>query len=226
MTKKTHEKQARNMVIILLVLLVIFIFILKLSITPNFKQDETGKSKTFLGLFDKETNHYFYNGFEVRKIIDGPTSHHFEILIHINRQLAILKTKFGPKELEDITITEDVINTVLDSKKIWITFEDINSTAISAVASLEIEKFTDNPYLWDISTDPAYTQQVGNLSAITCENATETTTVILMHPSDKTMISNSGTCVTIDAETEMDFVRAANKLGLALAGVIKPNYAY
>ena len=78
--------------------------------------------------------------------------------------------------------------------------------------------------MWDIPTEPAYTHEFRDLPIITCEaNATATETVILMHPeAGTTRILDEGSCITIEAQTESDFVRAASRLGFTLVGVMKP----
>lgn len=218
-----HERQTKIIILALIAVIIIFFVTVKYARTPSFTQDETGKSKSFLGLFDKGTNHYFYNSFEVRKIKDSEQSFHYETLIHLNGQLAILKTKYGPKEVEDITITPEVSQKILESKKLWITFEDKESTALSVVAEIEIEKFTDNPYLWDISTDAAFVEPYKNMTVITCDNVTDITSVIHMKPSSETKIYDSNGCIIIEAATERDFIRAADRLGFTLTNVMKSN---
>ncbi|MFH1591813.1 MAG: hypothetical protein ABIB47_00390 [Candidatus Woesearchaeota archaeon] len=181
-----------------------------------------------VSLFFYQTNRYSdvffeYSGFAVHKVSDGRIEE-YEITLYVgdNKQPYTIKSRYNPQELEDIKIYEGIQKDIL-KEKLYVTMDPkLSSGAVIAFA--EINKYLENPYLFNLPTLPALTSNVENndLPIITCENVNQTTSVVLFKIGDKTEIYGEDGCIILEASLEDDLIKLADRLSLTTLGIMEP----
>ena len=129
--------------------------------------------------------------------------------------------RLDPRNASQYYIEEGIVNNILNSAKIYITFNpNQENLAKLAVASAEISRITG---LYGIPTVGAYTEDSEpineNVPLRTCADASDTVTVINMELSDSNSVTLDGACVFVSAENVDDLILVADKLGMNLLGI-------
>lgn len=166
---------------------------------------------------DKDANSFiFENEYEVIISQDDYLLKGFIGEIPLN-----LKLKADPRDIKEIPSEDDIKAKLFPASLIFITLKPtLTSTAV--VAATEISKITAHQSLFRTTTLGALTEKSDNEAApvITCADATREQKVIYLKLSDKTRISSSNNCITLEGKTEQDLVRAADKFILQLLGIL------
>ena len=165
---------------------------------------------------------FTYNGFTVAKEEnDGLTSYQIQFFKEGTEQPFIINSRYNPKSLENISIAADIRDLIV-KEKLYITMAPTLSGK-GTVAFAEIDKYTENPFLFNLPTSPALLQKVeGNeLPLMTCEGVSPVTSVIKFNIGDQTRIYEDNGCVIIQATNEDELIRAADRLSLTLLGIMK-----
>ena len=130
--------------------------------------------------------------------------------------------RLDPRNASEIHIDEGVVNRILTSTKVYITFNP-NQEGLSqfALAGAEVSRITG---LYKIITVGAYTEDANpidpNIPLRTCDDVSNTTAVIVMELSDKEGIYlDDQNCVHLTAEEPDRLVLVADKLGMELLGI-------
>src|SRR3989344_2594678 len=145
----------------------------------------------------------------------------------------VIPLRYGPKEMDDITVEKDIDNLVLldlskeDTLKnlIYITQDPKlveESQRDSIVASLEIMKVVgDYSFgVYKIPIQMAYTSKGStNLPIITCKDTDNGKGVILLKYGGANRIYSEEGCVILEATTSEDIIKVADRLVLDLLGV-------
>lgn len=127
---------------------------------------------------------------------------------------------FLPKEVESIPTFDDFSTRLQNKFEIDVTY-DLNSTFKEPIAlaqhqmGLTLEKY--NIYLRKGFT----TNNTFNLPVITCNNATINVPIIYFRKGNSTGIHVENNCVIAEASTNIDFIKAKDKLLYGILGVIK-----
>ena len=158
--------------------------------------------------------------FEVRRIT--PTESQIEFYYGNKPEPFIMTIRYGPMDIEDIKIEDkEIKKRIADDETVYLTFdpkEELKGEA--ALAGLEVGKFIGNKYFFNIPVKSGLTSDYANNTVITCANATAKSTVIWIKKGKKTAIKTEGDCITIEGPTEIDMVKAADRLALYLVGIM------
>lgn len=139
-----------------------------------------------------------------------------------NGQKIPVAFRLDPRNASEFYIQDGVVNEILKTGKTYITFnpnqEDLGKFA---VASAEIARITG---LYGINTVGAYTEDSEpvnpNIPLRTCDDVSNTTSVILMQISNETGIYlDNNNCVHVNAENPDELILVADKLGFHLLGL-------
>jgi len=199
---------ANKQVLIFIVVIVIFLTIGGISLILYQK-------KMYSDTFFK------YSGFAVHKVSDGPLEE-YEITLYIgeNKQPYVINSRYNPKDLEGIKIYDNIRKDLV-KEKLYITMEP-NLSSKAVIAFAEIDKYFENPYIFNLPTFPALIREIANntLPVITCNDVTSTTSVIFFKIGEKNEIYNQQGCVVLEAITEEDLIKLADRLSLTALGVM------
>lgn len=201
---KKIEKRMGQIIISVVVLLILFISIV--LVRQYFQYREAT---------------FNYNGFEVQKLHDKAGEfYRIKVFVNENKVPTSVNTIHNPKNLENIPININK-ESLLHRKEIFIVIDPYaNLTGKTVAAALEINKFIDNPYLFNIPVSSAFTKSWKNQTVKTCNDVTKTTGIIILELGDETKIYEDN-CIKIEGKTQNDLVRAADRLSLTLLGVMK-----
>ncbi|MBS3149877.1 hypothetical protein J4455_04270 [Candidatus Woesearchaeota archaeon] len=147
----------------------------------------------------------------------------------------VIPLQFGPKEMDDIVVEKDIDNLLLMGSKedslrdmIYITQDPLligESKRDSLVASLEIMKVVGN-YTFGVYKIPinlAYTYDNKNveqkLPIVTCDDVLSNRAIVLIKKGNSNRIYSDKGCVILEAVSNKDLIRVADRLILDLLGV-------
>lgn len=147
-----------------------------------------------------------------------------QILYNIDLKKATTRFAFreDPRILSNIPLNEDVVNIILSSNKLYLSYNpnDVNISKI-AIAGIQIARITGN--VFRIPTTEAYTEDAQpvdpNIPLRTCEDATDSSAVIILQITDTTEIISEGRCIIVKGENADELIQSADKLGMNLVGV-------
>ena len=201
--KKNQERKVKFIIIGIAALLVLSIIILLVRQQINVNE-----------------RFFTYNGFQVEKTIEG---YRLRLFLNNAEDAVYLRIREDPREIENITVDSNVKDNILNKKQIYITIDpEANMTGVTTLAALELDKVIDNPFLFNIPLNSAFTKQITgreNITLIDCEDATSEIGVIKLQLGMSTRVYYSNGCVIVEGKEEKDLVRATNKLDLVLLGV-------
>ena len=158
-----------------------------------------------------------YNGYEVERTVEG-----YKLTIYLNnaKEPVFLRIREDPREIDNISIGKEVKNDILSKKQIYITIDpEENLTGVTTLAALELDKVIDNPFLFNIPLNSAFTKENKNYPIHTCDDVNETIGIIWLRLGKETRVYSDKGCVLVEAEREENLVKAANKLDLVLLGM-------
>ena len=145
----------------------------------------------------------------------------------------VIPLRYGPKEMNDINAEKDIDNKLLlDPSKedtlrtqIYITQDPAlieASNRDSIVAGLEIMKVVGD-YSFGIYKIPmkmaVLEKNDSNMTVVTCKDVTHSTGVILIKFGSNNRIYSEEDCIVIEATSNRDLIRVADRLVLDLLGV-------
>lgn len=168
----------------------------------------------------RDKNTYEYNGFEVTQIkLNKYAGYVTKVYINQHKEPTFMNTRYDPRSLEDIK-TEDVKDEIINKSQIYITLNPYaNLTGITTQAALEINNLVEFFYL--IPVNSAFTEAYGNHTVKTCKDANEETAVIRLGLGGENKIYKNKDCIILEAISEEDLIRAADRLVFHLLGVMK-----
>jgi len=135
-----------------------------------------------------------------------------------------LELRYDPKSVQDVAIDESAVKTVLSSQEVYLTV-DPNMTGQTVIAMIELGRIIGTKYnLFNIPTAGALTSSdEGNQTIITCNDATQNSTVLWFKTGSETKIYKNSNqyCMIIQGTTEEDIMRAADRFVYQLVGILK-----
>jgi len=145
-----------------------------------------------------------------------------EIFINENPQPYQISSRYNPKDLEDIEVYAGLKDDII-KEELYVTLEP-TLTGNAVIAFSEINKYLENPFLFNMPTFPGFIRAVeGNdIKVITCDDATDTIGVVLFNITEENKIYSRDGCVIMEAASERDLIRVADRLTLTILGVMKP----
>ena len=165
-----------------------------------------------------------YNGFTIYEgNKEGLKSFQIQFFKEGEEKPFVINTRYNPNDLEGIPVYVELRENII-KERLFITMEP-TLTGKSTIAFAEIDKYTENPFLFNLPTSPALIRKVeGNeLPVITCKDASASQGVIMFKIGDKNQIYGEQGCVIIEAKTENDLMMGADRLSLTLLGVMEEN---
>ena len=131
----------------------------------------------------------------------------------------LLEFSYKPEDLSDIQVAPGIIDTLTGSKAAYITYS-WNNTLTQDMALLQYDARNILEAKYGIFVQPAFTgANPLNVSAISCENATEFIPVVLIQLANGTSISadssHSG-CIVMNVSGSGDLARAADRFKYAI----------
>lgn len=177
-----------------------------------------------LYFFQKDTNSdglLRYNGFLIQEVeSQGIPIFKTQIFIDEDPQPFLLGFRHHPEVLENIKISGDIKQNTI-KKLVYVTMPpDLSSKA--TIAFSEIDRVLENPFLFNIPTKPALTSSIdGNdLPQIDCKDVTDDIAVIKFSIAQENRISTDEGCVILEAISEEDLTKLANRFTLTLVGIM------
>ena len=131
--------------------------------------------------------------------------------------------RLDPRQAGNIELNPSVIQQILNSKKIYITFDPLagkEAVPKFGITSAEISRVTG---LYNLETIGAFTRDSNPISPNTpiktCDDAMPGVTVIELLIADTNKIVSDKNCVKIYGKSADDLILAADKLGMNLIGI-------
>ncbi|MEK6922740.1 MAG: hypothetical protein AABX08_02995 [Nanoarchaeota archaeon] len=200
------NKQVKAFILIIIIIIVAGIISLVLY-----------QSKKYSGTF------FEYSGFAVHKVTDGSINE-FRITFFREDESKpfTINSRYDPRTLEEIKIQSNIREDIV-KENLFITM-DPNLSSKAVIAFAEINKYTENPFLFNLPTYPALTTKVENndLPVISCLEVNQTTAVILFKKGNKNEIYTENGCIILEYIIEEDLIKLADRLTLTALGIMKP----
>ncbi|MBU2637484.1 MAG: hypothetical protein KJ955_00770 [Nanoarchaeota archaeon] len=160
--------------------------------------------------------------FNVRKVIRGEYIG-WQTEMYTNDYRYILELYNDPGSLEDVSVDRAARNALLNDVAIVVTWppEPIHGS-MTAVLYSEMQKVFSEEILFNRPMSFAQTAAYKDFPVATCDDATRTTTVILLDIADaETSIKTEGNCVILQGASEAELMRAADRLLYLVLGIMK-----
>jgi hypothetical protein len=174
---------------------------------------------------NKSAAYMYSNGdseFKVTKVLfEKYVGYQVEYFYPNNPQPFFINLRYDPESLEDIEIDRTIFHKIKDDETIYITINPFeNLTSKTTIAAMEIDKIIDNQYFFNIEVKSSMTEKYANYPIKTCNDATKESSVIWLKLGEETKITSEENCIIVEATTEDDMIRAADRLSLYLIGIM------
>ncbi|MFH1211048.1 MAG: hypothetical protein V1645_03970 [archaeon] len=168
----------------------------------------------------------YYNGFDTFDVqqVDSQHGPTYKTIIYLNGNTNPynIYTRYSPEETEDMNFEFNLSSKVVGKKEVFITLDPFaNLTGETTLAALEIDKFIDNSYLFSTPVNSAFTQPYQNYTIKNCEDANETSGVILLQTGPETKAYSQGNCVVLQGATQPDITRLADGLIFRMLRIVR-----
>ena len=172
------------------------------------------------------TTYEYSNGettFLVNKIKDmGYTGSQIQFYFPKSDKPYILDLRYGPLELEDLSIDRSIKQKISDDKVMFITIDPNEGlTGKTTLAALEIAKVMNNEYFFHIPVNSSMISQYKDYPVRTCDDATREETVVWLKLGRENSIKTEGNCIIMTGLTEEDLIKDADRFILYLLGIMK-----
>jgi len=210
--KKSQEKKVRIIFYVMIIALLCFGLFIFLSqkLTPG----------TYKYVHGMDT-------FEVQQIgttEDGGITYRIKIFVNQDSSPKYVYTRHEPAEMNGLKINPNVKQDILTKKEAFITINpNAGLTGRTTIAALEIDKFLDNQYLFNIPTKSAFTEKYEKSPDYlikTCDDVSKDTAIIWLRLGEENAIKDEKGCVIIEAQSEDELIRLADGLAFYLLGMI------
>lgn len=163
---------------------------------------------------------YKYDDYDIHQIIDPVTgSVVYKIKMYVSNprmseKAVYVNTRYEPIQVEDIVLEGNVKESIIEKEEVYLTIDpDENLTGKTIIAMLEIDKFIDNRYFFNIPVKSAFIKDDGsNWTVKNCESVDEKTSVIWLKLGESTKIYEEDGCVILQGVTEEDLIMLADGL--------------
>lgn len=170
-----------------------------------------------------EHNYKYTNGqtvFDIKKL--NPTETYITFFVGKEGEAYTIILRNDPLSLEDIPVYGTLHTRIFNDKVIYITIDpDAGLTGKTTLAALEIDKIIDNEKLYKIPVYSAMTKEYQSYPVKTCDDATDSSTVIYLGLSNETFVQTYNYCILITGKDEDDLIRAADRFDLTLLGIMQ-----
>ncbi|MBI2041152.1 MAG: hypothetical protein HYT16_03540 [DPANN group archaeon] len=197
------------------IIVICIVFFMVAWVVAGFSTD------IFSGKAKLPKNAFQIGGYTFYTLEDGT----FGTYTAIGQQKIPIAFRLDPRKAGDIPFFESVLGTILNSEKVYITFDPDNPKERGklAVAAAEISRITS---LYQIETTAAFTHDTNpiepKIPIRSCGNAKAGVSIIELRFSDRIYIGvdqSDNRCIVVEAPTGDDLILAADKLGMNLVGI-------
>jgi hypothetical protein len=130
-----------------------------------------------------------------------------------------LQFEYTPYDVEEINLTNDTVNRLLNTLEIDAT-ADFNGTYKKGTALAQY-RLGQNLKIKDIYIRPGSINKTQyNIPIITCRDSTQKIPVIYFKESNETKVYLDGNCIIAEADSDINFVKIANKMIYSILGVV------
>ncbi|MBU4501042.1 MAG: hypothetical protein KKA79_00500 [Nanoarchaeota archaeon] len=154
---------------------------------------------------------------------EGGITYKIKIFVGNDASPKYIYTRHEPQEMEGLKIANG-IKEILNKKEIYTVINPNEGlTGRTVIAALEIDKFIDNAYLFQIPVKSAFTEKDENnpdYPVMNCESVTEDIGIIWLTLGEETIIKNEEGCIIIQGQTEDDIIKLSDGLIFYLLGMI------
>lgn len=210
--KDNTEKKVKILIYSLIIILFTFVFLIFFT--------QKLKPGTYEYIHGMDT-------FEIRQIgttEDGGITYRIKIFVNNDPNPKYVYTRHEPEEMMGLKINPKVIQDITAKKEAYIIINpNAELTGKTTIAALEIDKFLDNPNLFNIPTKSAFTEiyeESPDYLIKTCEDVDEDTAIIWLKLGEETVIKSENGCVILEGQTEEDIIKIADGLVFYLMGMI------
>ena len=169
-----------------------------------------------------EKNRYVYNDFTITRQQHGWAVTVYTVYPDFSQPVPrVVNLRYGPKELEDIEVDNSIKDIILKSENIYLTIDPNESSKI-AIATIDLGKVLGTaPWgVFKIPTQSALTQPIDNITVKTCNDATQSTTIIYFKKGIQNSISNNNNCIVLEGREIEEIIKLSDRLALELLGVM------
>ena len=125
-----------------------------------------------------------------------------------------------PEYIENIDIDNSIINSVSNTKLVYLTYDPINNmSGVIDQARFEISQELGSHF--DIFTVNGAVVENPTLPLVTCDNATQDVPVIDMRKGNETRITKEGNCIVFEAKSGFEMLELKDRLMYGVFGIIK-----
>jgi len=158
--------------------------------------------------------------FEVYKYSDTET--YFTMLTGAYEEEYTLGLRTDPLSLEDIPVTGTLHTRIYNDEIVYVTIDPYaNLTGQTVIAALEVDKVIDNEYLYQVPVVSAMTREYGDYPVKTCDDGTDTETIVYLTLGDETKVYTYNNCIIIMGTDEGEIIRAADRMVYTLLGIMQ-----
>ncbi|MFO7710865.1 MAG: hypothetical protein R6V53_03815 [Candidatus Woesearchaeota archaeon] len=202
--EKKRKRHTRSFIIVSLLFVGILAVIL-LAIFLNMEEEESIRE-------------YQYNGFN---ILNMSGRWFTTVNVEGRNRSHTIEMHYGPMEVDSIPLDPQALPTIFRTQKVYLTV-DPDASSHSVIGMVEVGKFLGQTYdFYNIPSEAAFTKENdAGRTVITCDNATSQNVVLDFRVTNKTSIDLEDNCIIVQGATNQDVIRASNRLGYALAGII------
>lgn len=165
---------------------------------------------------------YTYNGFT---ILNMSGTYYTSIKIPDRESAHNIEMRYPPDAVDDIPMEKGIVERIKRAKGLYLTTRP-DLTSKTVIAMVEVGKIVGDRYdILNIPSVVALTAKTETTEAdrviASCSNATADVPVIFFNTGDSTIIYHDDGCIHVQGKTEDDIIKASDKLGYALMGIIK-----
>ena len=167
----------------------------------------------------QKSKNYNYNSFDIIEAKKENVIFYLtKLYINNNPNPTYLRTRYDPKKLKDIPV-ENIKDKVIGKQLGYISINpDENLSEKAVVAALELDSVIDT--ILKIPLNSAYTKEYKNNTIKTCNDANKTEAVIILTLGNDNKVFSNNECVVVQATDEDNLIKAADRFGFYLLGVM------
>lgn len=209
-----NDKTIRNTIYVMIIILIGFGIFVYLN------------SKTGWLQANNPTTYEYSNGettFLINRINDmGYTGSQIMFYFPNSNKPYALDLRYGPLELEDVSVDRSIKQRILDDTTIFFTIDpNAGLTGKTTLAAYELTKVLNNEYFFYIPVNSSMTSDYKDYPVKTCEDANRAETVFWLRLGKDNSIKTEGNCVILTGRTEDDLIKEADRIVLHLLGIMK-----
>ncbi len=127
---------------------------------------------------------------------------------------------YFPSQVEDIPADSDAISVIKNAPMLYMTY-DPNQTAVDYISQAIFDLDEEFSSLNIYSVKALATENEFGLPVVGCGNATASIPVVYFKQGNQTGVFLNNSCIVVEANTGLDFLRAKDRITYSLAGVME-----